>query len=126
MEGGCHCKRIRFKTASDPFWVGACYCIDCRKISGSPYTVFAGYEKNDIEMKGDIPKDYDSSEKVIRSFCGRCSSPFTYRYKDSPDKLFLPIGIFDHDETFIIQTHIWVSQKLPWIIIHDDMPQEFY
>ena len=124
MEGGCHCGNIRFKTTNDPFWVGACYCIDCRKVSGSPYTVFAGYKRDEIEMQGAKPKDYSSSENVLRSFCGVCSSPFAYRYKNTSDKLFIPVGIFDHPESFEIQKHIWVSQKLPWVIIHDAKPQE--
>lgn len=123
MEGGCHCKAIKFSVNKDPFWVGACYCIDCRKISGAPYTVFAGYNKEDVVVKGNT-QIYSSSGKVDRSFCGICSSPFAYIYKDSPDKLFVPIGIFDDPSNFKIQEHIWVSQKLPWIIIHDDLPQK--
>ena len=122
-KGGCHCGAIKFKTAKDPFWVGACYCIDCRKISGSPYTVFAGYDKKDIDISG-TPKNYASSEKVIRSFCEICGSPFAYIDTTSPDKIFIPVGVFDDPSSFKIEKHIWVSQKLPWVSIHDDLPQE--
>jgi hypothetical protein len=123
-EGGCHCGKVRFKTKEDPYWVGACYCVDCRKISGSPYTVFAAYETGSIEILQGIPTNYSSSEKVFRSFCGECSSPFAYFYKDSPEKLFIPIGIFDDPQGFKLQAHIWTSQKLPWVVIHDDLPQK--
>lgn len=124
MEGGCHCGAIRFKATKDPYWVGACYCIDCRKISGSPYTVFAGYDENVVTLSQGTPKNYASSEKVIRSFCDTCGSPFAYTYKETPNKLFIPIGVFDDPSSFVLQKHIWVSQKLPWISIHDDLPQE--
>lgn len=124
MEGSCHCGAIRFKVSGAPFWVGACYCVDCRKISGSPYTVFAGYEASAIEMLKGAPRGYSSSEKVVRSFCATCGSPFAYTYKTSPDKLFIPVGVFDNADNFKVQKHIWVSQKLPWVFIHDDAPQE--
>ena len=82
MEGGCHCKAIRFITEKDAFWVGACYCIDCRKISGAPYLVWAAYETDAVKILHGNPKKYSSSEQVVRSFCENCSSPFSYQYKN--------------------------------------------
>ena len=123
MEGGCHCRAIRFKTTKKPFWVGACYCVDCQKISGSPYVVFAGYEAGSVEILQGFPKSYSSSEKAARSFCGICSSPFSYTHKNSPNKHFIPVGVFDNPREFKLKGHIWVSQKLPWILIHDNLPQ---
>lgn len=123
MKGGCHCKAIQFETTQEPFWVGACYCIDCRKISGAPYVVWVGYNTPDIKLQGN-PKIYSSSEKVNRSFCENCGSSYSYQYKDNAEKIFLPIGIFDDASNFKIKKHIWVSQKLPWIHIMDDLPQE--
>ena len=126
MEGGCHCRAIRFKATVKPFWIGACYCIDCRKISGTPYTVFAGYKKEDVEVTQGTPKVYASSANVRRSFCDVCSSPFAYGYTDtSPEKekIFIPIGVFDDPSDLSPHKHIWVSQKLPWVHITDDAPQ---
>lgn len=125
MEGGCHCGMIRFKASGKPDWVGACYCVDCRKISGSPYTVFAGYSKNAVELTQGQPKEYASSEHVRRSFCEKCSSPFAYVYvgTDEDAKIFIPVGVFDDPSGFKVEQHIWVSQKLPWVHITDDAPQ---
>lgn len=124
MEGSCHCGAFRFRTKRDPYWVGACYCVDCRKISGSPSTVFAGFKEGDVELlRGELTR-YASSEKVTRSFCPQCSSPFAYTYNENPDAPFIPVGVFDDPTSFQLQKHIWVSQKLPWVIIHDDLPQE--
>ena len=129
MEGGCHCGAIKFKTKKNPFWVGACYCIDCRKVSGSPNTIFAGYHETDIEIVKGTPKEYQSSENVVRTFCGECSSPYSYGYigidKTNNDfgKIFIPIGIFNDPSLFKINKHIWVSQKIPQIQIHDNIPQ---
>ena len=123
MEGGCHCGAIRFKTSADPYWVGACYCIDCRKISGSPYIVFAGYKSGEVELLKGTPKEYKSSKEVVRSFCYTCSSPYSFVYTTAPDELYIPIGVFDHPSTLSPREHIWISQKLAWIAITDEMPQ---
>ncbi len=123
MEGGCHCRAIRFKTTVQPYWIGACYCIDCRKISGALYVVFAGFKKDQIELLKGVPKEYTSSGKVIRSFCENCGSPFAYSYIERPDEPFISVGTFDDASSFAPQEHIWVSQKLPWIHITDDLPQ---
>ncbi len=123
-EGGCHCGEIRFKTDTDPTWVGACHCIDCRKLSGAPYTVWAGYDASALIFLQGIPKKYQSSAKVERSFCETCSSPVTYSYVDSADTVFMPVGAFDNPDNFQLEKHIWVSQKLPWVSITDGLPQE--
>jgi hypothetical protein len=85
--------------------------------------VWAGYNTTDILLTGN-PKVYSSSEKVNRSFCENCSSPYSYQYKENTEKIFLPVGIFNDASQFKLQKHIWVSQKLPWIQITDELPQE--
>ena len=99
--------------------------MDCRKISGSPYTVFAGYKKGAVEMLQGNPKEYKSSENVCRSFCPICSSPFAYVYvgTDEDSLTFIPVSVFDDPSGFKIEQHIWVSQKLPWAHIADDASQ---
>lgn len=124
MQGGCHCKAIRFEVEGVPSWTGACYCIDCRKISGAPYVVWVGYASNQLTVLQGNPKEYESSEKVIRSFCETCGSPFLYRYKESPENIFIAIGSFDNPDSLEPKEHIWVSQKLPWVHITDDFPQK--
>ena len=124
MEGGCHCQAIRFKTITDPYWIGACYCSDCRKISGSPYIVYAGFNAGEVVLLKGVLGTYQSSEKVQRSFCPICHSPFSFTYKTNPEEHFIPVGIFDDPSTLAPQKHIFVAKKLPWITIHDEYPQE--
>lgn len=123
MEGGCHCKKIRFKVTEKPFWVGNCYCADCRKITGAPYATFAGFLPEHIEFTSGKPKEYRSSEKVVRSFCDNCGASISYDYFDNKTKTFIYAGLFDKAEEIKPQKHIWVSQKLPWVHICDDLPQ---
>jgi len=97
--------------------------VDCRKISGAPYLVYAGFKTTEVEFLQGISKKYSSSENVWRSFCEFCGSPFLFTYKNSDEKTFISIGAFDDPSSFAPKKHIWVSQKLPWVFIHDDFPQ---
>lgn len=122
MQGGCHCGSIRFETQGEPKWVGACYCVDCRKISGAPYMVFADFADKDVSIQG-VPKAYRSSENVIRSFCENCGSPLSYRYINEPDHLFISVGLFDDAASLAPQHHIFVEQKLPWVKLDKDVSE---
>lgn len=123
MEGGCHCGAIRFKVEGEPSWIGTCYCIDCRKISGTPAMTFVEFQKESFKILQGTPKEYKSSEKVTRTFCENCGSPLCYTNTDYLDKVELSVGAFDDPEPLAPQMHIWVSRKPSWVVIHDNLPQ---
>ena len=115
MKGGCHCGAIRFETKGKPMWVGACHCVDCKKISGSAYMAFVGHKIKDFKIPKGKPKVYKSSKNVQRSFCEKCGSPISYISSHDKGMIFIPIGVFDNPKKFKIREHIWKSQKLPWV-----------
>ncbi len=84
---------------------------------------FAQFQRNALEILRGSPKKYQSSEKVLRTFCDMCSSPLSYLHEESPENVEIPIGAFDNPELVEPRTHIWTSQKLSWITIHDAFPQ---
>lgn len=124
MEGGCHCGAVRFKTSTSPYWIGACYCTDCQKISGATHIVYAGFKEGQVDLLNGTLRTYKSSEKVQRSFCSICNSPFSFTYNEHPNAHFIPTGVFDDPSTLAPQKHIFVSSKLPWVHINDSYPQE--
>src|SRR4051812_46238549 len=70
--GGCLCGAIRYSLEGEPFHVGRCHCADCRKESGSTYTIYGQWPRDAFTVEGE-DATYDG-----RSFCPRCgSSPFT-------------------------------------------------
>lgn len=127
MEGGCYCGEVRFKVEGPPTWVGACHCVDCRKVSGAPYTVWVGYKNRDFNIVKGAPEKFASSEKAARSFCGRYHSPVAFIYTDpnvteEDDLTYIALGTLDDSTDIKLIEHIWVSQKLPWVDISDGLP----
>jgi hypothetical protein len=54
---------------------GICHCVDCRKLSGSPYTLNFLSQRSELEVNGEpkeIAKTADSGNFVKNYFCPDC------------------------------------------------------
>jgi len=59
---------VRYFVRGEPVHVGRCHCADCRKESGSAFSVYAQWPVDACEITGEI-SSYEG-----RGFCGRCGS----------------------------------------------------
>ena len=66
--------------------------------------------------------DFHSSPGVTRSFCGRCGFPLTYRNDKEPECIDVMTCSLDNPEAFPPTHHIWVSHKLGWELLGDELP----
>lgn len=122
-EGGCFCGAVRLRADGRPSTVVYCYCVDCRRSSGSPVSLFAGYRTGQVEMHQGAPKAYASSPDVVRSFCAECGTPISYEDGRLEGEIYIHVGIFDDPESFEPEAHNWVSQKPGWLAVSDDLPR---
>ncbi|WP_373320264.1 GFA family protein [Gluconacetobacter sacchari] len=60
------------------------------------------------------PVEYSSSPGVIRSFCGRCGSPLTYRRNDAPGELDIMTVSLDNPRLVPPSFHVWTDDALDW------------
>jgi len=67
-EGGCLCGAVRFAVRAEPYRVGLCHCLDCRKHSGSLFAALAVFPAEHVTVTGPTA-DYKG-----RHFCPRCGS----------------------------------------------------
>ncbi|HEV7132836.1 MAG TPA: GFA family protein [Gaiellaceae bacterium] len=108
--GGCLCGAVRYSVRGDPAHVRRCHCADCRKESGSAFTVYAHWPVEAFELTGEI-SSYDG-----RGFCPRCGS----RLVDTAgnDDAFVEIRVGSLDEApFELKPddEIWVKRRESWI-----------
>ena len=106
-SGGCLCGAVRYSVRGEPFHVGRCHCADCRKESGSAYTVYAQWPREAFELNGELAT-YDG-----RSFCPRCGSRLVCFSESAVE---IRIGSLD-DAPFELQpeAEIWIKRREPWL-----------
>lgn len=123
FKGGCFCGAVRIRAEGEPLGVPCCHCKDCRRWSGAPVSVFAGYRVERVEIVMGTPQAYESSPGVKRSFCGECGSALFYEDGQLPGETYIAIGVFDKPEQFEPDSHSWSSQSLGWLGLRDELPR---
>ena len=106
--GGCLCGAVRYIVRGQPTHVGRCHCADCRKESGSAFTVYAQWPVDRFELTGEVAA-YDG-----RSFCPRCGGRIGCL--DDAEAVELRIGSLD-DAPFelVPEAEIWIKRREPWL-----------
>jgi hypothetical protein len=107
-SGSCLCGAVRYTVRGEPVHVGRCHCADCRKESGSTYTIYGHWRRDRFELEGEIAT-YDG-----RSFCPRCGSSIgTF---DDDELVEIRLGSLD-DAPFELrpQTEVWIKRREPWL-----------
>jgi hypothetical protein len=105
-SGGCLCGAVRYTVRGEPFHVGRCHCGDCRKESGSTYTIYGQWPLDAFESSGAYAT-YDG-----RSFCPRCgASLFTV-----DEAAEIRLGSLD-EAPFELrpEAEIWIKRREPWL-----------
>jgi hypothetical protein len=108
--GGCLCGAVRYRVRGEPVHVGRCHCADCRKESGSAFTIYGQWPTDAVEVTGEI------SSYQGRGFCPRCGS----RLLDPPEPgdtlIEIRIGSLD-DAPFRLkpEAEVWVKRREPWM-----------
>jgi hypothetical protein len=70
-----------------------------------------------------MPKVYESSLGIRRSFCGDCGTPLSYESERLPSEVYAMVGVLDNSDPFEPETHPRVSQKPEWLYIRDQLPR---
>ncbi|MGY9107842.1 MAG: GFA family protein [Alphaproteobacteria bacterium] len=77
ISGGCLCGAVRYEGECEPQLMGDCYCVDCRKSSGTAHCSHMGVPLEAMTLSGEVSsfdKPADSGNIVSRSFCPNCGS----------------------------------------------------
>ncbi|MFS3135718.1 GFA family protein [Gluconacetobacter sacchari] len=114
MEGGCLCRAVRYIAEGEPTSSGICHCETCRRAASAPRLPFIGVPSAGFRYTRGAPVEYSSSPGVIRSFCGRCGSPLTYRRNDAPGELDIMTVSLDNPRLVPPSFHVWTDDALDW------------
>lgn len=103
---GCLCGNVRIVTTGEPWRVGLCHCMDCRKHHGAPFHASAIFPGNAVTVEG------RSSAYAGRHFCPRCGSTL---FGVSGDEMEINLGAFDAPGQFAPGYELWTIRREPWL-----------
>ena len=104
--GGCRCGAVRIESRAEPYRVGICHCLDCRKHSGSFFNTFAIFPAEAVTITGEV------STYRGRSFCPNCGSPVFGR---SGDEIEINVGALDETNRLTPSYELWVRRREQWL-----------
>ena len=98
---------MRYTVRGEPFHVGRCHCADCRKRSGSTYTIYGQWPRAAFDVSG----EYATYEND--SFCRGCGGRLFSIYADAVE---LQLGSLD-DAPFELrpEAEIWIKRRESWL-----------
>jgi hypothetical protein len=104
--GGCLCGAVRFVASGQPYRVGICHCLDCRKHHGALFHASAIFPAAAVSISG------DTHAYAGRHFCPRCGSSVFSR---STDEIEINLGAFDEPNRFAPTYELWTIRREDWL-----------
>jgi hypothetical protein len=112
-KGGCACGKVRFEARGQPYRVGVCHCLTCRKAHGVPFNFYAVFPPEAVTVSGDV-NEFASSEHARRYSCSACGAP-VYSTWGRADEFYLYPGSFDEPDLFAPTFELWTIRREPWL-----------
>ena len=124
IKGSCHCGAVRLAITGPITQFHHCHCHTCRKFHGSVYGSSAIVAADDFSIlsgENDLTA-YRSAPHKVRCFCRHCGS-HVFAREDGTGEIILRVGTLEDGHGLSPEGHIYVSDKVPWSIIADTLPQ---
>ncbi|MCU0829880.1 MAG: GFA family protein [Tabrizicola sp.] len=106
VSGGCLCGAIRIVARGQPYRVGLCHCLDCRKHHGALFHASAIFPETAVTITGQT-RDFRG-----RHFCPDCGSSVFGR---SGDEIEVNLGTLDQPSQFRPTYELWTIRREDWL-----------
>jgi GNAT superfamily N-acetyltransferase len=123
VTGGCFCGAVRYEAAGIPREVSHCHCSTCRRAAGAPVVTWATYPVAALRWTSAAPAVLRSSPPVRRSFCQACGTALAFFTAGEPAWIDVTVASMDQATAMWPDDHIWTADRLPWLVLDDDLPR---
>ncbi|MFL6728513.1 MAG: GFA family protein [Sphingomicrobium sp.] len=106
FSGGCLCGEVRIEASGQPFRVGLCHCLDCRKHHGALFHASAIFTEDAVKVEG------ATHEYRQRHFCPKCGSSVFSR---SGDEIEVHLGALDAPNQLNPTYELWTIRRESWL-----------
>ena len=117
-EGRCLCGAVRYRVGGEAVARTLCHCVSCRRASGGVSVAWAVFDKDGVEIEGEL-REYSSSPGIHWGSCANCGSLVTYRRDSRPDHRDITTATLDDPAAFPPTVEIWVGEKCEWEVLNE-------
>ena len=98
--------------------MGRCHCTDCRKETGSTFTVYAIWPREAFESTGELAVFRG------RGFCPHCGGRVLNPPDDDDEAIEIRLGSLDDAPFELVPEHeIWIKRREAWLAPVDGAAQ---
>ncbi|MGN6621952.1 MAG: GFA family protein [Sphingomonas sp.] len=105
-SGGCLCSAVRLSASGQPYRVGICHCLDCRKHHGALFFAAAIFPASAVRIDGEV-RSYRG-----RHFCPTCGSSVFARFGD---EIEVHLGTLDAPSQLVPTYENWTVRREAWL-----------
>lgn len=106
FTGGCLCGEVRVIASGQPYRVGLCHCLDCRKHHGAMFYAAAVFPQDQVNITGETQSYHG------RHFCPKCGSSVFAR---SGDEIEVHLGSLDDPDQLVPTYESWIVRREAWL-----------
>lgn len=106
FTGGCLCGKVRVQASGEPYRVGICHCLDCRKHHGALFLATAIFPQESVVIEG------ETHNYAGRHFCPECGSSVFSR---TGDEVEVHLGALDEPDQFKPTYELWTVRRESWL-----------
>ena len=114
--GGCLCAQLRYAADAAPRDAGYCYCVDCRRVSGSGWIGFMGFARAALRFSG-ATRQYEvrshRGTTSVRNFCPHCGS-LVFGGPADASEFTIYAGSLDEPALFVPRMAIFTRDRPSW------------
>jgi hypothetical protein len=133
LEGGCTCRRVRYRMAGRPLFVHCCHCRWCQRETGASFALNAMIEADRVSLTGEAPELVEtpslSGKGQTIARCSHCRVAVWSHYAGAGASVcFVRVGTLDEPDQLPPDIHIFTASKQPWVVLPAGTPAvpEYY
>jgi hypothetical protein len=121
-EGGCDCRRVRYRMESRPLFVHCCHCRWCQRESGASFALNAMIEADRVtHLAGEPELVLTPSESGAGQTIARCPTSKVAVWSNysgaGPLVRFVRVGTLDQPDRLPPDIHIFTASTQPWVVL---------
>lgn len=116
-RGSCLCGGINYEIRGEIRNSSHCHCKMCQKGHGAAFASYGVVNRSElVYTKGaELISEYESSDKIFRTFCSRCGANLEWRNGNKPETTDIALGTLDSEFSEVIKRHIYTETKATWL-----------